>query len=103
LGQEFGEQRNYSEEMAKKIDKEVTQFIQSAQKTAENILKKKRKVLEKIAQTLIDKETIEREEFEELIGGHPTATQKKSKIITPFPKREKSIKERSIRVKIKHL
>jgi cell division protease FtsH len=103
LGQEFGEQRNYSEEMAKKIDKEVAQFIQSAQKTAENILKKKRKFLEKIAQTLIEKETIEREEFEELIGRHPPITQKKSKIITPFPKREKSIKERSIRVKIKHL
>jgi ATP-dependent Zn protease/intein/homing endonuclease len=69
LGREFGGQRNYSEEVAAKIDKEVERFVNDAQETAEKILNKKRKLLEKIAKTLIEKETIEKEEFEELIKG----------------------------------
>jgi cell division protease FtsH len=67
LGQEFSGQRNYSEEVATKIDKEVARFIEEAEKTATNILKKRGKTLDKIAKTLIEKETIEREEFESLI------------------------------------
>ena len=67
LGKDFGEQRNYSEEVAAKIDKEVSAFLKNAQKEAEKVLSQKRKTLEKIAKTLIEKETIEREEFEKLI------------------------------------
>jgi len=67
LGKEISEQRNYSEEMAAKIDKAVSKFIEEAQKKAEKILKEKMEVLDKIAETLIKKETIEREEFEKII------------------------------------
>lgn len=83
FGKELGEQRNYSEEIAAKIDKEVAKFIKDAQKTAKKILSKKRKLLEKIAKTLIEKETIEREEFEGLIKGREkTKTIKKTKKVT---------------------
>jgi len=68
LGRELGEQRNYSEEVAAKIDKEVALFIEDARKTAEEILTRKKSTLDKIAKTLIEKETIEKEEFEILIG-----------------------------------
>lgn len=68
LGHEFGEERDYSEKLAEKIDAEVSKFIKIAQKKAEEILKKNKKLLEKLAKTLIQKETIEREEFERLIG-----------------------------------
>lgn len=67
LGKEFGEERNYSEEIAAEIDKEVNRFIQNALKTAMKILKEKRALLNKIAERLIEVETIEREEFEKLI------------------------------------
>ena len=67
LGKEIGEQRNYSETVATKIDEEVSQFIKNAQNTAKKILKKKRKLLNRIAETLTEKETIEREEFEKLV------------------------------------
>ena len=67
LGKEIGEQRNYSETVATKIDEEVSQFIKNAQNTAKKILKKKRKLLNRIAKTLTEKETIEREEFEKLV------------------------------------
>ncbi len=60
--------KNYSEATALQIDREVAQLIESARKTAEKILSQKRKTLDKIAQVLIEKETIEREEFEQLVG-----------------------------------
>jgi len=66
LGRET-EQRNYSEKIAVQIDKEVEKFIKNANDQAEEILNQKRKLLEKVAQTLIEKETIEKEEFESLI------------------------------------
>lgn len=62
------ESRNYSESMAERIDKEVEGIILKAQEETERILNENRKILDKIAKTLIKKETIEREEFEKLIG-----------------------------------
>jgi cell division protease FtsH len=69
LGKEISEQRNYSEEIAAKIDKEIEKFIKNAEKTAIKTLSKRKKLLDKIANVLIEKETIEREEFEDLING----------------------------------
>ncbi|OGZ17693.1 MAG: cell division protein FtsH [Candidatus Nealsonbacteria bacterium RBG_13_37_56] len=84
LGKEISEQRNYSEEIAAKIDKEVEKFIMDAQKKALSILKKEKAMLNKIAQTLITKETIEKEEFEELIKNGKTETSKPKKESKPF-------------------
>ncbi len=67
LGREITEQRDFSEEVAEKIDKEVERFIKEAEKNAEKILKEKRDLLEKLAKALMEKETIERKEFEEII------------------------------------
>lgn len=68
LGREISEQRNYSEAVATKIDKEIEKIIREAEKRAAQIVKGKKNLLEKIAKTLIEKETIEREEFEKLMG-----------------------------------
>ncbi len=74
LGKEIGEQRNYSEMVAAKIDEEVSRFIKNAEITAQKILRKRRKLLDRIAKTLIEKETIEREEFEKIIKNKPKKT-----------------------------
>jgi len=68
LGREISEGRNYSEEMAAKIDKEIEKFIKQAQKKAIKIIKKNIEKLNKIAERLISKEVIERKEFEKLMG-----------------------------------
>lgn len=71
LGKEISGQRNYSEKVASKIDEEVERFIKNAEKEATVIIIKRKELLDKIAKTLIEKEIIEREEFEKLInGGH---------------------------------
>ncbi|MCX6718740.1 MAG: ATP-dependent zinc metalloprotease FtsH [Candidatus Staskawiczbacteria bacterium] len=68
LGKEISEQRNYSEKIAERIDEEVDIIIKGAQKKAEVILIKHTNLLDKVAKDLVEKETIEREEFEKLIG-----------------------------------
>lgn len=62
------ESKNYSESVALEIDKEVEKIIFEAQKEAEKILKENKDLLKNIATTLIERETIEKEEFEEIMG-----------------------------------
>jgi cell division protease FtsH len=66
LGREISEQRDYSEEIAIKIDVEVRKLVDTAYKTAKKILKKHRKELDAVAEALIENENISREEFEAL-------------------------------------
>ena len=70
LGKEISEQRNYSEKIAERIDEEVEIIIKNCQKMAEAVLLKRKNLLDKVAKNLIEKEIIEREEFEKLIGSH---------------------------------
>ncbi len=68
LGREISEQRNYSEKIAERIDQEVDIIIKGGQKQAEIILLKRKNLLDKVAKDLIEKEILERDEFEKLIG-----------------------------------
>ncbi len=68
LGREIHERRDYSEKTAEAIDRAITKLIKQACKTAEEIIIKQREKLEKIAQTLLVKESIEKEEFEQLMA-----------------------------------
>ncbi len=61
------ETKNYSEKVAEKIDEEVANLIQSAQNEAQRLLNENRDLLMKTAKILIEKETIEKEDFEEII------------------------------------
>lgn len=67
LGAETEIEKNYSEKIAILIDEETEKFIKDAEKRAMKILIEKKKILEKIADVLMEKETIEKEEFERLI------------------------------------
>ncbi|HLD61761.1 MAG TPA: cell division protein FtsH, partial [Patescibacteria group bacterium] len=64
LGREIREHRDYSEKAAEAIDQEVSKFLKKAYTTAKDIVKDKYSVLEEIVKKLMEKETLEREEFE---------------------------------------
>ncbi len=70
LGRDYHEQRNYSEEVAKKIDEAVAKFIAEAYEVTENILEEKAELLELITKELLEKETIEKDRFEQIVGIH---------------------------------
>lgn len=67
LGRDISRDRNYSEAVAYSIDKEVRRIIEECYKEAERLLNDNINVLHSIAGTLMEKETIEAEEFSALI------------------------------------
>lgn len=63
LGREIHESRNYSDGTAAKIDEQVARLLTTARSQAEKILEEYNAKLELVAQTLMDRETIEQQEF----------------------------------------
>jgi cell division protease FtsH len=64
----MADQNPVSPELAGKIDKEIAKIIDEGYKKAKDILVKNRKKLDLIADTLLEKETLERDDFEKLVG-----------------------------------
>ncbi len=88
LGREISEQRNYSDEVAAKIDAEVREIIDKAYERAKEALTAHRAVLDRLAALLVEKETIEGEEFEALFTGilpprSPNITPRKLGVAAP--------------------
>jgi cell division protease FtsH len=71
LGREIGEQRNYSDEIAKQIDEEVRAIIDRAYERATHVLETHRDRLEALAAKLIAEETVDADGFESLFVGFP--------------------------------
>ncbi|MFN2505287.1 MAG: ATP-dependent zinc metalloprotease FtsH [Acidimicrobiales bacterium] len=68
LGRDLGHQANYSDQVAAKIDAEVRQLIDEAHDEARDILRTHRKTLDRLAQALIEKETLDTPEVMEVLG-----------------------------------
>jgi len=71
LGREIHEARNYSESRAITIDDEIDALIAEGLKTAEKIITDHREAMDRITDYLVKNETIEREQFEEVVGIPP--------------------------------
>lgn len=76
LGRDYGHAKNYSESVAAEIDKEVEGFVNKAYKLAKETLTKHKKDLERVAKTLIEHETLSREEFIQIFEGKKLAKAK---------------------------
>ena len=68
LGREMHEEKNYSEKTAEAIDSEVSRLIDEAFKRATDILIQRKATLTLLAETLLEKETIEKAEFDALVS-----------------------------------
>jgi cell division protease FtsH len=68
LGKEIGEQRNYSEEIARQIDHEVRRIVESAYNRATQLLQENKAKLEEIAQRLLKEETLDAQSFEAIFA-----------------------------------
>ncbi len=63
VGMEFGQSREYSEEVAAKIDREVAQMLKNCYETAKEIIRDKKERLDQLAEALLKQETLNRAEF----------------------------------------
>jgi cell division protease FtsH len=72
MGMEIGHQRSYSEDVARKIDGEVRRIVGTAYDRARTLLQKRHEQLVQVAETLLEKEVLDRKEFLHIIGGEPS-------------------------------
>ena len=70
LGREITTAKNYSENTAKEIDKEIKYFVKEAYSTAIALIKKHKRAIQAVAEELVQKEVLEQEEFYALITKH---------------------------------
>ncbi|WP_419560825.1 ATP-dependent zinc metalloprotease FtsH [Phascolarctobacterium faecium] len=87
LGRDIGRDKDYSEEVAAKIDKEIRKFIDEAYQKTESLLNKNMDKLHLIADALIERETLEGEEIDQLMkyGKILSKEENTSEIGTPEP------------------
>jgi len=67
-GKNYSEQSPISQEMLAKIDEEIKKIITTAYKKSVSLIKEKKDLLDKIAETLIKKESLDQDEFEKIVG-----------------------------------
>lgn len=73
MGMEIGEQRSYSEDIARKIDTEVRRIVGIAYERARSILLEQKDHLERVADALLEQEVLDRNEFLRLLDVQPPA------------------------------
>ena len=69
LGRDIGRDKDYSEEVAYEIDKEVRSFVEEAYAKTQELLSNNMDKLHKVAEVLLEKETIDGEEIQQIIDG----------------------------------
>src|SRR5918912_3540446 len=69
LGREFSSEPDYSDEIAREIDDEIRRIVEEAHQTARSVLEEHRDKLDVTSNILLRRETIEREQFIELLEG----------------------------------
>jgi cell division protease FtsH len=95
LGREMGAEPDYSDEIAKEIDDEIRRVIEESHDKATHVLREHMEELHKLSAILIERETIDREQFERLLAGEDEesvfAEEAKAE---PEPEPEPEVKER---------
>ena len=69
LGREMGAEPDYSDEIAREIDDEIRRVIEEAHATARRVLEEHMEELHRISAILIERETIDKDQFERLLAG----------------------------------
>jgi cell division protease FtsH len=71
LGRDMGAEPDYSDEIAREIDDEIRRIVEEAHERAKRVLTEHMEELHGISQILIERETIDKDEFERLLAGEP--------------------------------
>lgn len=81
LGRDISRDKNYSEEIAAAIDREIKRIMDESFEKSKQIVIEHRELLDKIANALLEKETIEGDAFLELIGEKPVPKQDETETV----------------------
>jgi cell division protease FtsH len=98
LGREFSSEPDYSDEIAREIDDEIRRIVEAAHQTAKDLLTDKRDELDRISKILLERETIDAEQFVALLEGKSedevfADDEEPSKPVEPAPTPERAQRE----------
>ena len=91
MGRDFGRTRDFSEEVASKIDREIKALIDEAYERTETILKENIDKLHDVAKALLEREKLTAEEFNAIMEGKTLAEFDAEKVVVDSPKEENDI------------
>ena len=96
LGRDMGAEPDYSDEIAREIDDEIRRIVEEAHERARKVLTDQMSELHKLSQILIERETIDKDQFERLLAGEPEETvfAEPEPPAVPEPKKEPERKPR---------
>jgi cell division protease FtsH len=98
LGREFSAEPDYSDEIAREIDDEIRRIVEAAHQTAKDLLTERRAELDRISRILLERETIDAEQFVALLDGKPEEEvfadeEEPAKPVEPAPEPERAQRE----------
>jgi len=94
LGRDYNKSRNFSDKVALEIDQEVRKIIDECYQKATKILKDNKKLVMTLSDTLIEKETLTKEEIDEIVStGKLSDKSDKKEEVEPKEKKTKKSKE----------
>ena len=98
LGREFSAEPDYSDEIAREIDDEIRRIVEAAHQTAKDLLNEKREALDTISKILLERETIDAEQFVALLKGKPEGEvfadeEEPAQPVEPAPEPERAQRE----------
>ena len=83
-GRTYLEQTDVSDSKRAEIDREVKRIVDACEKTTMGILIKQRKVMDRVVEALMEKESLEREEFEKIVGVSKADVIKKNEFVVEY-------------------
>ena len=93
LGRDYNQTKNFSDQVALEIDKEVRKIIDECYAQAKEILKKHKNLVEVLAKVLAEKETLTKEEIEDIVEANSNIKIKKEEKISDEDKEIKEVEE----------
>jgi cell division protease FtsH len=88
LGREMGAEPDYSDEIAREIDDEIRRVIEEAHEMASKTLREHVEELHRLSSILIERETIDKDQFERLLAGESEDTVFPAEVVVPEPEPE---------------
>jgi cell division protease FtsH len=85
LGRDYGAQADYSEEIAREIDDEIRRVIEESHELALAVLREHMDKLHQISMILIERETIDKDQFERLLAGEDEGSVFPEEVVVPEP------------------
>ena len=93
LGRDYNQGKNFSDQVALLIDEEVKRIIEDCYDRATEIVSREKKLIEILSQTLMEKETLTKEEIEEIVSNNSKYKINKEEKVEREVKEEKEIRK----------